>query len=208
MTKAGLLVTALLFHCQTALACMCLSPPPIDRAFSHSSLIFKGRVTEIARNKFYNSQGFGAELINFEVTQGYKKAKSGGGVISIVNTNTSCDFFFEEGKEYFVFAHDLGGGYYSTSSCTKTAEAGRFLAADLKILQELSRDYGDISTDPRNALVVNKPAYLELVSQHQAFSATIAKQQRQLKLLLGLLIGVTILAGIYITRLKSRKPGS
>ncbi|WP_194777011.1 hypothetical protein [Pararhodonellum marinum] len=171
----------------------------IDSSFNNSSLIFKGKVKEIIKGKFFNYQGFNSDIVNFEVIEGYKKAKVEEGIVSIINYNSSCDYLFEEDKEYIVFANDLGYGHYSTSICTQTAEINDFHFDDLNRLKELSKNWIDDLYNYRDLLVIEKVTYNALIKENEDHVATIEKQKGQFKFLIYLIAGVVLSIIIFMT---------
>lgn len=120
-----------------------------------SKIVFEGKVTGIISDKFYNYQGRLNDIINFDVTKNYKKTKVGEGTISLIDSRSSCSFYFEPNKTYIVFAYDMGGGYYYTSTCAKTSLIERFSEKKQVELDKSAANYKlDLTSDIRT-LVIN-----------------------------------------------------
>ncbi|MCH7415859.1 hypothetical protein MM213_20330 [Belliella sp. R4-6] len=195
--KLNILLIFLFFNLTTGVACSCFEVQ-IDSSFNYSSLIFKGKVKEIIKGKFFNYQGYTSDIVNFEIVEGFKKAKVEQGIVSIINYNSSCDFLFEENKEYIVFANDLGYGHYSTSICTKTAEIDDFHPDDLKRLKELSKNWIDDLYNYQDLLVVEKVTYNALIKENEDQNAIIEEQKGLLKLIIYLIVGVILSVIIFM----------
>ncbi|MEM8968602.1 MAG: hypothetical protein AAGE93_19450 [Bacteroidota bacterium] len=191
------------FISQTGIACSC-STVSIDSAFKHSSVIFKGRVEKIIHNQYFHYQGYTASLVTFKVTEAFKKVKEGGGPLSLIDYHNSCSFQFEENKEYYVFASDLGYGHYSTSICNKTSMVENFEPSALKRLKELSDQYVDDLNNYRDLLVMEKTAFNALTNENEIHAKTISDQQIRMKVLIYLVGGLILVLTTYILILKRK----
>lgn len=137
------------------IACICSHRISLDSAFKASEIVFEGKVTEIISDKFYNYQGRLNDIINFDVTKNYKKTKVGEGTISLIDSRSSCSFYFEPNKTYIVFAYDMGGGYYYTSTCAKTSLIERFSEKKQIELDKSAANYKLDLTSEIRTLVIN-----------------------------------------------------
>lgn len=188
-------------------ACTCLEVQ-IDSSFNNSSLIFKGKVKEIIKGKYFNYQGYSSDIVNFEILEGYKKAKVGEGTVSLLNYNTSCDFTFEENKEYIVFANDLGLGHYSTSICTKTSQIDDFQSDDMEKLKELAENWIDDLYNYQDLLVIEKLIFNALIKNNEDQAVIIEKQKREFRLMIYLFIGLILSIIIFMMVTKKLKSSS
>lgn len=168
-----LLALAFALSVTQAMACICLSPEPIDSAYKRASTIFIGKAKEIVNDKFYFEQGEGAQVVIFDVIQGFKSSKVGKGPIAVMDmVSSSCSFNFEKDKTYVVFAYSDYAGVHVTDQCTRTRLLERFDEADLQRLKALpdsnkdnSRDIGIIRMlTPQYHDMVNKMNQLEEAS--------------------------------------------
>lgn len=206
-TTITLFLIFVFFNTANCVACMCYEVH-IDSSFDNSSLVFRGRVKEIIKGKYFNYQGYSSDIVNFEILEGYKKAKVGEGTVSLLNYNTSCDFAFDEDKEYIVFANDLGYGHYSTSICTKTSEINEFRSDDMEKLRELSENWIDDLHNYQDLLVVEKITFNTLTKENEDQASLIEKQKGQLSLMIYLFMGLVLSVFIFIIVTKYLKISS
>jgi hypothetical protein len=90
----------------SAFACSCRGaqqPPCI--AFREARAVFSAIVTDITEAPFQRDDTFHHLLIHFSIEQAYKGA-SGTEIIVATITGTSCDFGFQKGEKYFVYAYE------------------------------------------------------------------------------------------------------
>jgi len=189
---------------QYSFACMCV-PHKIDTAFKDASAIFRGRVTEIITDKYFNYQGYPATIINFEVMEGFKKTKEGQGIISLINYNSSCDIYFDLGKEYIVFAHDLGYGHFSTSQCTKTTLIDRFERTDLNRLKHLSQVQKEDLYNYKDLMVIDKTTFKAFEDRNLELAETLRNEKLKSSFLIYTLIAICFCFTLYLIYLKRQK---
>ncbi|PTX22447.1 hypothetical protein C8N40_101271 [Pontibacter mucosus] len=168
-----ILALAFIMSTTQAMACICLSPEPIDSAYKRASTVFIGKVKEVVDDKFYLGQGEGIQVVIFDVIQGLKSSEAGKGPISVIEqVGSSCSFGFEEGHTYVVFAYSDYTGVHLTDQCTRTKLLERFDAANLQRLEAISANYTGNSRDigivrmlvPKYHDMVNKINQLEEAS--------------------------------------------
>ena len=114
----------LLLSYDAAFACRCLRKKP-SRDLSHFATVFTGKVTEVDHR---------SGKTKFQVDRIWKGARAGEIVIS--GGNSSCDWYFEKGESYLVYAlSSPETRTYTTHKCTRT---GRLADAteDLEVLGE------------------------------------------------------------------------
>jgi hypothetical protein len=104
-----------------AFACTCRGaehPPCV--AFREASAVFSGVVTDIADVPFQQGDTFHHLLIHFSIEQSYK-GDSGSKMTVVTITGTSCDFGFQKGGKYFVYAYqDSKHNRLVTGVCSRT----------------------------------------------------------------------------------------
>lgn len=168
MKSLFIVVLLSLIRMQT-LACSCVSTP-LDTAFSQASMVFVGKVREIVDNKLHSNLGHSFKIINFEVLEVIKKTIVRTNTLSLIDDQSSCSFFFEEGKTYVVFAYALATGLFETSTCSRTSRVEAFNKADfekLKVLpafhlEDVYHTDGSITlSEAEHNLLLNKVKQLE-----------------------------------------------
>ena len=102
-------------------ACVCRGaqqPPCV--AFRESTAVFAGEVADIAKAPFQDGETFHHLLINFSVEQSYKGVSTPQATVATI-TGTDCDFDFQKGERYFVYAYsDYKYHRLVTGVCTRT----------------------------------------------------------------------------------------
>lgn len=202
--KKIFLSLSLLFISAKGICCICPTPVSIDSAFIDSEIIFRGEVIEIFANKFYSYQGRTTTIVNFQVTKNYKKTKVNGGIISLVDYRSSCDFNFELGKEYIVFAYDIGGGHYFTSTCTPTSLVSKFDRSDLEQLEELSANYDLSLYNYVTAFVIDKTSWDQMNADLKKYKDRIVKLERRswVWMILSVVLGIALIGSFLWQRKK------
>lgn len=122
MRKAKLLLAAacVLITSDVALSCVCVTPGVPD-AFKQADVVFAGEVVSISNRR-----------AKFKVEQAWKGVSSaevimlmGGSIMkrnrkeTIVSVHTSCDYEFEVGERYLVYAGG-DGRYFRAWTCSRT----------------------------------------------------------------------------------------
>lgn len=109
---ATLAFLLLLSMAQPVLGCDCFENPKFSapRWVRNSAAVFLGRVTRIEADRL---------VVQFAVSEAWK------GVVTprveVTGASSDCDFPFETGREYLVFA-DASGGRLVAGLCSGTAE--------------------------------------------------------------------------------------
>lgn len=109
-------------------ACSCSAVTPICASFAHHTLIFRGTVTESVRQPLKTESvhnldgttstvyiGPAASNVRFSVAEGFR-GTTGQSEITLVDSGP-CNYPFEVGKQYLVFA-DEWNGTLGTGSCS------------------------------------------------------------------------------------------
>ena len=106
---------------ETAFACVCrgVQQPPCV-AFDDATAVFSGTVTGIVEAPFQEGDILHSLLISFSIEHFYKGSSTPQITVATV-TGTDCDFGFEKGEKYFVYAYrDSKRNRLVTGVCTRT----------------------------------------------------------------------------------------
>jgi hypothetical protein len=104
-------------------ACVCrgVQQPPCF-AFQEATAVFAGEVVDISEVPFQQGETFHCLLIQFSVEESFKGISTPQVRVATI-TGTDCDFGFQKGKEYFVYAYqDPRHNRLATGVCTRTKE--------------------------------------------------------------------------------------
>lgn len=116
-----LLLTAfLLWGWTAASACICGEPSACE-ANAGADAVFVGQVTRIIDEGVgdtNSSEQFGKFIVQFKVQEGFRGLESK--EVELSAGGTSCDYTFERGQRYLVFARRFDGGPLRTSLCSGT----------------------------------------------------------------------------------------
>jgi hypothetical protein len=126
--RRGLLVLIFLtvFSCivsQPALACTCRGAvePPCT-AYQKADAIFVGSVIDIAEAPIRSGDAFRELFVQFSIEQHFKGVPGNELTVATI-TGTDCDFAFEVGERYFVYAYqDSVHKRLTTGVCTRTKQ--------------------------------------------------------------------------------------
>ena len=116
------------------------STPPKD--FSAATAVFMGRVVSIEEQ--FNGMSF-KDVVHFEVTTSWKQVSTR--EVILETSDNPCDYSFEVGTEYVVFALPVAGKgtkapsgtemRWTTTFCTGTAQtSSRYAAKTLEWLKQ------------------------------------------------------------------------
>ena len=111
-----------------AFACTCAKPKSPEGALEQSTAVFAGKVTGIKIND-------SRLAATFDVDRTWKGISSEPVEVKSSTQDTACGYFFEEDKEYLVYAHGETELDLNTSSCGRTKPLETALA-DLVVLGE------------------------------------------------------------------------
>lgn len=125
-----------------ASACVCAGEESVTQAFKHSDAIFaatyiggeyrrgiKNQFMEMRRSDGEKVDGYTVLVLKFEVKTWWKGAGTHEVIITTSDTRmpdgsesvSDCEFGFEKGKTYLVYAN-ADGGYLYSGACTRSAE--------------------------------------------------------------------------------------
>ena len=122
----------------SALACQCLERQPPCADYWQAEAVFVGTVTEISPtfDDFESSLRTKNRRVWFSLEKSYRGVK--GNEIILENWINSCEYQFEKGKKYFVYAYrNAEDGSLGTHGCSRTTEASR-ASEDLAYIQAFS----------------------------------------------------------------------
>jgi hypothetical protein len=101
-TSLGLLAAPITAH-----ACSCSSPSP-SREFDRAVAIFQGPVTAVSRPIGDDHEADSYVQVRFAVRQSWKGVDGLSMTVFSPSRSPMCGYEFQIGKEYLVWAHDLG----------------------------------------------------------------------------------------------------
>ncbi|OMF38356.1 hypothetical protein BK133_02210 [Paenibacillus sp. FSL H8-0548] len=84
-------------------ACSCAERLTVEAQLSRSDAVFAGRVLEVKNNR--QSNGSMTKSARFEVSQTWKGSDDSQIIVHTGQGGGDCGIHFEEGQEYFVYAH-------------------------------------------------------------------------------------------------------
>jgi hypothetical protein len=130
----------LLLPCSAArvLACQCRERQPPCSQYAEADAVFVGAVTDVTPVDYdlIATPGSNVRRVGFKVERAFRGV--GGARAELIEWGTSCDFGFEDGKTYLVYAYrSPEKGTLSTGYCTRTAELSK-ASADLAYLDGLA----------------------------------------------------------------------
>jgi hypothetical protein len=162
--KKWVLLLAFLLSFEVAYACSCIPPEFAYDAMDNSDAVFSGKVTGID----YIGNADEAEpriLVEFEVYEVWKgDLRKKITLDTVYNTYTCNGYFFEDGKEYIVFAHRKEDGSLGTRLCSGTQLLEK-ASESIKELEEGKPENGlllEIMQPEKNMLKEEKKNYSAL----------------------------------------------
>ncbi|MFN5169156.1 MAG: hypothetical protein ACK5DD_05995 [Cyclobacteriaceae bacterium] len=138
--KKAILVLGLVLYGLRGLSCTCFDTPT-DSAFVYTPIIFEGKVVSQYKDVFFYEEAEYSLITNFEIIKDYRGTR-GKKIITLVG-GFGCNFFFETGETYIVFAYRRAEGIYSSSFCSKTRLKSEFQSNDLNVIDVWSKRYYD-----------------------------------------------------------------
>jgi hypothetical protein len=114
-------VALLLLSAESGFACSCLKVPSIDESFRDADAVFFGQAVD---------GSYSGVEVKFRVERAWKGVSFS--EVTVLTSNSSCGFLFEEGESYVVYASKMSGGEYATGACSGTVHikhAGEQLAS-------------------------------------------------------------------------------
>jgi hypothetical protein len=121
-TKSLLAATLLLLFNDAAFGCVCVSIPTVADSLKKADAVFSGRVESISNKR-----------ATLKIEQVWKGELSGDVVMLLGGSTfkpkrkvaikfpfTSCDYEFDVGERYLIYASHMEGKYFRTWKCTRT----------------------------------------------------------------------------------------
>jgi hypothetical protein len=104
-----------------ARACQCLQRQPPCADYWQADAVFVGTVTDISP-AFGDYESYGSDrTVRFSLEQAYRGVE--GQEVELVNWINSCEYQFEKGKKYFVYAYrNSRSNTLGTHGCSRTTE--------------------------------------------------------------------------------------
>ncbi len=116
-----IIVSMLTIETESAYACSCAPPGPLDEDLTTAAAVFTGKVVGLAES----TGGFGPISsadpikVTFQVYTVWKGSVSQTTTITTARSGASCGYTFEKGGEYIVYAHGPENNL-SVSLCSRT----------------------------------------------------------------------------------------
>lgn len=123
---------------RSAPACQCLELQPPCAAYWQADAVFVGSVTDITPSfdDLESSMRAGRRKVRFSLEESYRG--TGGSEAVLANGVESCEYRFEVGKKYFVYAYrNPEDNTLSTHGCSRTSAAPN-ATEDLAYVRTLS----------------------------------------------------------------------
>ncbi len=111
-----IIVSMLTIETESAYACSCAPPGPLEEELTNATVVFTGKVVDLAES----IGGFGpiSSADPMKVTF-WKGSVSQTTTITTARSGSSCGYTFEKGGEYIVYAHGPENNL-SVSLCSRT----------------------------------------------------------------------------------------
>lgn len=125
---AVIALSAMVLAPHSVLACSCVADYAQEKAFEDAEAVFVGRVLSIEKHRNTLRQLFTDDIapsyrtVEFWVTEQWKGIDKNVVTVATGFGGGDCGFYFAEGEQYLVYAHD--GGFYgeklATGICSRT----------------------------------------------------------------------------------------
>ena len=127
-------------HDYTAHACSCMQPLSPDEELPKYDAVFSGKVTQVVEknSSWPSTRSTYSVFVTFDVKNVWKGVQQETLVVKTANSSASCGFFFEENREYMVYATAYDGvEYLEVNSCSRTG----LLSDAIEEIDELGPGY-------------------------------------------------------------------
>ena len=116
-----IIVSMLTIETESAYACSCAPPGPIDEELTNAAAVFSGKVVNLAKpiGGFGPISSADPIKVTFQVYKVWKGSVSQTTSITTARSGASCGYTFEKGGEYIVYAHGPENNL-SVSLCSRT----------------------------------------------------------------------------------------
>jgi hypothetical protein len=183
----GLLSILILTFNKPGFACLCrgVEQPPCF-AFQEATAVFAGKVVDITDAPIQEGELLHSLVVQFSVEQSFKGISTPQVRVATI-AGTDCDFGFQKGEEYFVYAYrDSKHNRLATGVCTRTTRLGyakedldyvRGINASIRRTLLLGADKGFSSLLEGSEIVVEGQGqrYETVADKRGAFSIELAR---------------------------------
>lgn len=121
--------------------CDCSGKPSIEKNWELASEVFVGEIVKID-SLLYGSYGQKVYVFSVKIKKSYKGDFFPGYEFRdlLATDSGSCDFFFDIGKEYLIYAKNNSYALYS-SICSRTDLLKNIDSTELVLLDKLNKDF-------------------------------------------------------------------
>lgn len=139
--KYGLLTISFIllpYFARPVHACQCLQSRPPCAAYWEADAVFAGLVTNVSPNDEEHKAGnySGERKVTFSLINAYRGVH--GKEVEIQSTMSSCEYEFEKGKRYFVYAYrNASNNKLGTYACSRTTRLSN-ATEDMAFISSLS----------------------------------------------------------------------
>lgn len=158
------------FFAQDIFACQCFGLPTPYEAFKEANAVFTGRVVsvtdesgkEVVKKKMSDSEDYnrereeGKRFYRFDVQEWFKGEKDS--EITISHNVNMCEFSFDVGDEFLVYAYESNGELRTSTFCWRTRSLENAKKDDIYFLRELlkgipePRIYGSVLLEDKDPI--------------------------------------------------------
>lgn len=202
MKKTIVFIVLILFASNKSYSCSCSEKPSVKYSFSETDQIFIGKIIKIdSLNYDYNGQKIG--LYTVEILENfkdnlYKLTKRKFRTIAST-TNGSCDYHFELGKTYLIYANS-SNDLLSCSICSRTELLDRIKNSELEELKELNIEFEKEKEEIKIVAFKNK-----FEKEKDLMKNSFDKKSKEYEIIIYALSGLIVLLLIILLK-KNRKP--
>lgn len=149
----------LLFAINETYSCSCAGKPPVKENWDYSSEVFKGKVIKVDTLLYGNN---GAKIYSYTI-QIFKSFKEdfykGRELRTIISqSGAACDFMFDVGKEYLIYAK-AESQTLTCSLCSRTNLMSNISNDEIQLLEKLHKEYLAASNELKIVRFENNAMY-------------------------------------------------
>lgn len=147
--KYFLTLVLIFCFCDVTFACSCLGKSPIDTAFVHHPVVFRGKVLNEIEEFIYMRNGEEVLAYTFEILEAMRGLYPDCSKITVYSyvRCCTCERSYEVGLEYIVFAYIDHNDLLKASICSNTNTIDKFSNVDLTKLRVVKDKYGEEYND-------------------------------------------------------------
>lgn len=194
--KKILLFLFLIFTIQEGYSCSCAPRPSVKYNWKNANEVFTGKIIKID-SSLYGTNGSKIYSYTVRILESFKEDFHKGRELRtfISQDEASCDFMFQAGKEYLIYAkresHSL-----VTSICSRTSLLKNIESAEIEALKKLYQIYAADTSGVRTMKMESNTSY-QVGLVKNAFEEKI-KSQNSIIYLLSAIIAFLVI-GFFIT---------